>query len=75
MSPLWSRIAQAPRRGVTQPELEQVAKIYRDNVSTKPVQQITTIMGYRSERTAARRVQQARDAGLLPPTTPGKRKA
>ena len=28
-----------------------------------------------SRRTAARRVRQARAAGLLPPTTPGKRKA
>jgi hypothetical protein len=65
----------APHRGVTRAELEQVATVYRDNVDAKPVQQITTIMGYGSERTAARRVQQARDAGLLPPTTPGKRKA
>jgi hypothetical protein len=31
--------------------------------------------GYASERTAARRVQQAREAGLLPKTTPGKRRA
>jgi hypothetical protein len=33
------------------------------------------LLGYKSERTAARRVQQAREAGLLPATTPGKRKA
>jgi hypothetical protein len=65
----------APRRGVTRAELEQVANVYRDNVDAKPVQQVATILGYGSERTAARRVQQARDAGLLPPTTPGKRKA
>jgi hypothetical protein len=65
----------APRRGVTRAELEQVANVYRHNVDAKPVQQVAAIMGYGSERTAARRVQQARDAGLLPPTTPGKRKA
>jgi hypothetical protein len=68
-------VVKAPRRGVTRAELEQVANVYRNNVEAKPVQQVATIMGYGSERTAARRVQQARSAGLLPATTPGKRKA
>lgn len=65
----------APRRGTTKAELEQVAKVYRDNVGGRPVEAVAAVMGYGSQRTAARRVEQARDAGLLPPTTPGKRKA
>jgi hypothetical protein len=77
----WSAIndidaaVKAPMRGVTRAELEQVAKLYREHIGARPVRQIAALMGYGSERTAARRVEQARDAGLLPPTTPGKRKA
>lgn len=65
----------APHRGTTQAELEQVAKVYRDNLHGRPVAAVHIALGYGSERTAARRVEQARAAGLLPPTTPGKRKA
>jgi hypothetical protein len=64
----------APKRGTTKAELEQVAKVYKDNIHGSPVQEIQQVLGYGSERTAARRVQQARDAGLLPPTSPGKRR-
>lgn len=64
----------APRRGTTRAELEQVAKVYRDNISGRPVESVRVTMGYGSERTAARRVEQARAAGLLPATTPGKKK-
>lgn len=65
----------APRRGTTKAELEQVAKLYREHVEGRPVESIRTLMGYGSDRTAARRVEQARAAGLLPSTTPGKKKA
>jgi len=65
----------APRRGTTKAELEQVAKLYREHVDGRPVEAIRTLMGYGSDRTAARRVEQARAAGLLPSTTPGKKKA
>jgi hypothetical protein len=56
----------APRRGVTTAELEQVAQVYKE-ASSAPTAAVRTILGYDSERTAARRVQQAREAGLLPP--------
>lgn len=54
-------------------ELKKVARVYRENVAGRPVQAVEAI-GY-SRRTAARRIQQARLKGLLPPTTQGKRKA
>lgn len=78
---LWRAInevneaVKAPQRGITRPELEQVAKIYRENVDGSPVKAVQASMNYNSERTAARRVEQAREHGLLPATTPGKRKA
>jgi len=65
--------ARAGTRGhVSRAELEQVADVYRDFAEEAPVQAVAARLGYSSERTAARRVQQARKAGLLPPTTPGK---
>jgi hypothetical protein len=64
----------ARRGGITRTELEDVAKVYREHVDASPTQVVKLLLGY-SERTAARRVQQAREAGLLPKTTPGKRKA
>jgi hypothetical protein len=67
--------ARTARRGsVTREELELVARIYREHLTASPTRAVALLLGY-SERTAARRVQQAREAGLLPPTTPGKRKA
>ena len=67
--------ARKARRGpVSRAALEEVAKIYREHVDASPTRAVSLLLGY-SERTAARRVQQARDAGLLPATTPGKRKA
>jgi hypothetical protein len=62
-------------RTATRAELEHVAQVYRDHVEGSPVQAVQQICGYGSERTAARRVEQARAAGLLPQTTPGKRRA
>lgn len=67
--------ARSARRGtVTRAELEEVARIYREHVDASPTQAVAMLGGY-TTRTAARRVQQARAAGLLPATTPGKRKA
>lgn len=65
----------APHRGSTRAELEQVAKIYQESVAHKPVLAVMTTMGYKSERTAARRVEAARAAGLLPKTRQGKARA
>ncbi len=64
----------ASRGRVTRAELEEVARIYREFVGSTPTRAVQLAGNY-SERTAARRVQQARAAGLLPQTTPGKRKA
>jgi hypothetical protein len=69
------REARSRSRGrVTRAELEEVARVYREFVGSTPTRAVQLAGGY-SERTAARRVQQARAAGLLPQTTPGKRKA
>jgi hypothetical protein len=69
------REARSKSRGrVTRAELEEVARVYREHVDSAPTRAVQLSGGY-SERTAARRVQQARAAGLLPQTTPGKRKA
>lgn len=56
-------------------ELAEVAKIYRENIDGAPLDMVRTLMGYGSDRTAARRVKAAREAGYLPPTTQGKRQA
>jgi hypothetical protein len=67
--------ARKARRGtVTRAALEEVARVYRENLKASPTEAVSLLLGY-SKRTAARRVQQAREAGLLPQTTPGKRKA
>jgi hypothetical protein len=67
--------ARKARRGdVTRAELEQVAATYREHVASSPTRAVKEFCGYKSDRTAARRVQQAREAGLLPATTPGKRR-
>jgi hypothetical protein len=50
------------------------AKIYRQHIDDRPTEAVSRAFG-KSHRTAARWVQQAREAGLLPDTTPGKRKA
>ncbi len=62
------------RGTVTPAELADVARVYRENIDRTPTQMVGHLLGY-SPRTAARRVEQARAAGLLPKTTPGKRKA
>lgn len=64
----------APRRGVTQAELERVAEIYRREAQNDPTLSVKIELGYGSRRTAERRLKQAEEAGLLPPTTPGKKR-
>jgi hypothetical protein len=65
--------AHASRRwAVTREELERVAKVYHENPQA-PTQAVEMLLGY-SKRTAARRVKQAEEAGLLPATTTGKRR-
>ena len=64
----------APRRGSTHAELEQVARIYQEHIDRGPVEAVKQLMGYGSTRTGARRVKEAEAAGLLPATTPGKRR-
>jgi hypothetical protein len=51
-----------------------VAEVYREHVSERPTEAVSRVFGV-SHRTAARYVQQARESGHLPETTPGKRKA
>ena len=65
--------AQRRRKSVSQWELEEVSRIYNENVDGHPTKAVEKAMNL-SVRTAARRVQQAREAGLLPQTTPGKKK-
>lgn len=56
-------------------ELVQVAEIYREHIDGAPLDAIQQLMDYGSHRTAARRVEMARKAGLLPPTDRGRKKA
>lgn len=51
-------------------DLERAAAAYRE-APDKPVQYVARQLGL-SDRTAARRIEKARERGLLPPTTPGK---
>lgn len=63
--------AMARRRSPSAAELEEVARVYREALHGRPTEAVQLRLGY-SRRTAARRVQQARAAGVLPPTTQGK---
>jgi hypothetical protein len=71
------REAGMSRRGsVTRAELEDVARVFRDHVDDSPTSAVREVLGYGSDRTAARRIKQAEEAGLLPTTERGrKRKA
>ena len=66
--------ARSAGSAVTQEELEMVARVYREHFDNNPTQKVETLLNY-TTRTAARRVRQARDAGLLPDTSQGKKKA
>lgn len=70
----WARrgdvhVARA-NRGPTKEELERVASIYREHHGGAPLQAVAMLLST-SRRTAARRVAQAREAGLLPPSGAG----
>lgn len=64
---------QRQRQPIPPAELEDVARIYKEHVAGKPTDAVATILGY-SPRTAARRVKQAEEAGLLPQTVKGKKR-
>ncbi len=68
------RARAAARRSITPEMLEGVAQIYRKHVDGQPTDAVRRAFGV-EYRTAAKYVQRARAAGLLPATTPGKRKA
>lgn len=63
----------AATRGPSEAELRRVAEIYLAHVDDAPTRAVAALRGY-SPRTAHRRVKQAELAGLLPPTTPGRRR-
>jgi Family of unknown function (DUF6214) len=68
-----ARLAKRGTPGVE--DLKRVADIYRRHLdSGAPVRAVSAALGL-SSRTASRRVEQAREAGLLPATTRGKAKA
>ncbi len=54
--------------------LQKIADVYRQHVDARPTEAVARAFGV-SHRTAARYVDQARKADLLPPTSPGKKKA
>jgi Family of unknown function (DUF6214) len=66
--------ARVGRPRVSPEQLEKVARVYREHSDDRPTHAVQRAFGG-SYRTAARNVERARDAGLLPPTTPGKKKA
>jgi transposase len=68
------RIRPGRPRKMTRERLQRIADVYRQHVDGRPTDAVAKAFGV-SPRTAARHVGQARDAGLLPPTTPGKKKA
>jgi hypothetical protein len=64
---------QQRRRGPSRSELEEVARVYLEHAQTSPTAAVEAILGY-SARTAHRRIKSAEEAGLLPSTTPGKKR-
>jgi len=60
------------RRTVTDELLRSVAKVYRDNITDRPVEHVRAAFRPASYRTAARYVQLARAKGFLPKTKQGK---
>lgn len=61
------------RTGYTQEDLANVARIYKENIGSQPTTAVMNEMGL-TYRTAARRVKQAEEAGLLPPTRVGRKR-
>lgn len=76
VGPLRERLERSRRnRKITRTFLEEVAKIYRANSGPggKPTKAVREHFAA-SERQASTYVQRARQAGLLPPTTPGQKR-
>jgi hypothetical protein len=69
-----TRKARVALHGRGDDELEEVARIYRENIDGAPIEVLQSLLGL-SERTAKRRVSEARERGFLPPTTRGRKKA
>lgn len=67
-------LAMKGRPRISREHLEQVAEIYREHIDGRPTDAVATAFG-RDPRTAGRYIRMARDAGLLPATTRGKRNA
>jgi CRP-like cAMP-binding protein len=66
--------SKSAKRGTPlQSELRTISDTYRANVDKNPLEAIE-LLGY-TRRTASRRIQQAREAGLLPSTSQGRRQA
>lgn len=61
------------RRGQSPQALEEVARVYKAHLDSSPTAAVAAMFGL-SQRTAARRVKAAEDAGLLPATTKGKKR-
>lgn len=61
-------------RTITSERLQKVAEVYRQHFDKRPTEAVMRSFGV-SHRTAARYVQQARAAGHLPETDPGRKKA
>jgi hypothetical protein len=68
------RKVRSGRPRISRERLVRVAEIYREHFDARPTDAVRRAFGV-SDRTAARYVENARKAGLLPPTTPGKKKA
>ena len=62
------------RRPSRQEELERVAEVYSEHIEGHPAEAVRLRLGYGSASTAARRIKQAEEAGLLPPTTTGRKR-
>jgi len=67
------RQVRSGRSRMSQERLLKVVEVYREHINDRPTEAVERAFGV-SHRTAARYVQQARTAGLLPTTTPGKKK-
>jgi hypothetical protein len=82
--PAGPAVPRQERRKVIDAEVEEAARLYREVLhkheagdlpgKAKPVEYVRTVTGW-SQRTAARRIEQARERGLLPATTKGRAKA
>lgn len=82
--PAGPAVPRQERRKVIDAEVEEAAKLYREDLrkhaeeersgKAKPVEYVMQMTKW-SQRTAARRIEQARERGLLPATTKGRAKA